>query len=199
MGRISAPKTPLFDHCLDLPRQSAFCMVSDGYLVRRSFDFKLCDTARANRAYADFTAKTNGFKQFLKLCFCTGDRRGEQNLHASDQKNTCRTRFKNQRCLTHLWLFLRSCRRNHKNVHKMTSLSPSGSLPETPLEGENGLLSALGAFLGRQGEFQGPPGPLRERPRDPPGLSGSVRKVSRQRHKTQEMARRLRGPILHHF
>ena len=72
--------------CFKLPRQSAFCMAFGYYFVRRSFGFKDCRAARANGAYADSTTKTNCFKQFFKLCFCAGERRGEQNTHGSGQK-----------------------------------------------------------------------------------------------------------------
>ena len=51
----------------------------------------------------------------------------------------------------------------------MTSQSPSGTLPGTRQEGKIGLLFALGAFQGRQGEFLGRPGPLREAGERPKG------------------------------
>ena len=61
-------------------------MAFDCYFVRLSFDLKDGRAARANGAYADSTTKTNDFKQFFKLCFCAGERRGEQNTHGSDKK-----------------------------------------------------------------------------------------------------------------
>ena len=61
-------------------------MAFDSYFVRLSFGLKVCRAARANGAYADSTTKTDGFKQFLKLCFCAGERRGEQNTHGSGKK-----------------------------------------------------------------------------------------------------------------
>ena len=56
------------------------------YFVRLSFALKDCRAARANGAYADSTTKTNDFKQFFKLCFGAGERRGEQNTHGSGKK-----------------------------------------------------------------------------------------------------------------
>ena len=61
-------------------------MAFDCYFVRLSFGLKDCRAARANGAYADSTTKTNGFEQFFKLCFCAGERRGEQNTHGSGKK-----------------------------------------------------------------------------------------------------------------
>ena len=61
-------------------------MALDCYFVRLSFGLKDGRAARANGAYADSTTKTNGFKQFFKLCFCAGERRGEQNTHGSGKK-----------------------------------------------------------------------------------------------------------------
>ena len=61
-------------------------MAFDCYVVRLSFDLKDGRAARANGAYADSTTKTNGFNQFFKLCFCAGERRGEQNTHGSGKK-----------------------------------------------------------------------------------------------------------------
>ena len=63
-----------------------FVWLFDCYVVRLSFGLKDCRAARANGAYADSTTKTNGFKQFLKLCFCAGERRGAQNTHGSGKK-----------------------------------------------------------------------------------------------------------------
>ena len=84
-GILTLP-TALLGCFLKLPRQSAFCMAFDCYFVRLSFDLKDGRAARANGAYADSTTKTNGFKQFLKLCFCAGERRGAQNTHGSNEK-----------------------------------------------------------------------------------------------------------------
>ena len=56
----------------------------------------------------------------------------------------------------------------------MTSQSPSGTLPGTRQEGKIGLLFALGAFQGRQGEFWGRPGPLREAGERPKGGRGEA-------------------------
>ena len=86
LGGILMLKTALFGCCFKLPRQSAFCMVFDCYFVRLSFDLKDGRAARANGVYADSTTKTNGFNQFFKLCFCAGERRGEQNTHGSGKK-----------------------------------------------------------------------------------------------------------------
>ena len=61
-------------------------MAFDCYFVRLSFRLKDGRAARANGAYADSTTKTNGFNQFFKLCFCAGERRGEQNTHGSGKK-----------------------------------------------------------------------------------------------------------------
>ena len=61
-------------------------MAFDSYFVRLSFGLKVCRAARANGVYADSTTKTNGLKQFLKLCFCAGERRGAQNTHGSGKK-----------------------------------------------------------------------------------------------------------------
>ena len=61
-------------------------MAFDSYFVGLSFGLKVCRAARANDAYADSITKTNGFKQFFKLCFCAGERRGEQNTHGSGKK-----------------------------------------------------------------------------------------------------------------
>ena len=86
LGAISGPQTALFGCFFELPRQNAFCMFFDCYFVRLSFDLKDGRAARANGAYADSTTKTNGFNQFFKLCFCAGERRGEQNTHGSGKK-----------------------------------------------------------------------------------------------------------------
>ena len=95
LGGIFTLKTALFGCFLKLPRQSAFCMAFDCYVVRLSFGLKDCRAARANGAYADSTTKTNGFKQFFKLCFCAGERRGEQNTHGSDKKTHATKALKN--------------------------------------------------------------------------------------------------------
>ena len=86
LGGILTLKTALVGCCFKLPRQSVCCLVFDCYLVRLSFDLKDGRAARANGAYADSTTKTNGFKQFFQLCFCAGERRGEQNTHGSGKK-----------------------------------------------------------------------------------------------------------------
>ena len=95
LGGILTLKTALFGCCFKLPRQSAFCMAFDCYFVRLSFDLKDGRAARANGAYADSTTKTNGFNQFFKLCFCAGERRGEQNTHGSDKKTHATKALKN--------------------------------------------------------------------------------------------------------
>ena len=149
LGGIFTLKTVLLECFVKLPRQSAFCMAVGCYFVRLSFGLKDCRAARANGAYADSTTKTNGFKQFFKLCFCAGERRGEQNTHGSDKKTHATKALKN--CVFwHFWcLFFRSRQPSRKKVPKMTSQSPSGTLPGTRQEGEIGLLVALGAFQGR--------------------------------------------------
>ena len=86
VGRHFDSQNGTFLMFFKLPRQSAFCMACDCYFVQRSFDLKDGRAARANGAYADSTTKTNGFKQFLKLCFCAGERRGAQNTHGSGKK-----------------------------------------------------------------------------------------------------------------
>ena len=88
------PKRLFLNALLELPRQSAFCMVFDCSVVRLSFGLKDCRAARANGAYADSTTKTDGLKQFLKLCFCAGERRGEQNTHGSGKKTHATKAFK---------------------------------------------------------------------------------------------------------
>ena len=124
-------------------------MAFDCYFVRLSFDLKDGRAARANGAYADSTTKTNGFNQFFKLCFCAGERRGEQNTHGSDKK-THATKALKISVFWHFWcLFFRSRQPSRKKVPKMTSQSPSGTLPGTRQEGKIGLLVALGAFQGR--------------------------------------------------
>ena len=69
-------------------------MAFDFYVVRRSFGLKDGRAARANGAYADSTTKNNGLKQFFKLCFCAGERRGEQNTHGSGKRMHAKN-FKN--------------------------------------------------------------------------------------------------------
>ena len=81
-------------------------MAFDCYFVRLSFDLKDGRAARANGAYADFTTKTNGFKQFFKLCFCAGERRGEQNTHGSDKKTHATKALKICVCRYFLALFV---------------------------------------------------------------------------------------------
>ena len=145
-------------------------MAFDCYFVRLSFDLKDGRAARANGAYADSTTKTNGFNQFFKLCFCAGERRGEQNTHGSDKKTHATKALKKLCFLALLVSFFRSRHPNRKKVPKMTSQSPSGTLPGTRLEGKIGLLVALGAFQGRFWTSKGPkwhPKSLKNRPRRP--------------------------------
>ena len=78
-------------------------MAFDSYVVRLSFGLKVCRAARANGAYADSTTKTNGFNQFFKLCFCAGERRGEQNTHGSGKRTHAKS-FKKPVSYTHLTL-----------------------------------------------------------------------------------------------
>ena len=149
LGGILILKTALFRCCFKLPRQNAFCMAFDCYFVRLSFDLKDGRAARANGAYADSTTKTKGFNQFFKLCFCAGERRGEQNTHGSDKKTHATKAFKKLCLLALLVSFFRSRQPSRKKVPKMTSQSPSGTLPGTRQEGKIGLRFALGAFQGR--------------------------------------------------
>ena len=123
-------------------------MAFDCYVVRLSFDLKDGRAARANGAYADSTTKTKGFNQFFKLCFCAGERRGEQNTHGSDKK-THATKLSKTVFWGTLGAFFRSRQPSRKKVPKVTSQSPSGTTPGTRQEGEIGLLVALGAFQGR--------------------------------------------------
>ena len=77
-------------------------MAFDSSFVRLSFGLKVCRAARANGAYADSTTKTHGFKQFLKLSFCAGERRGAQNTHGSGKKTHATNALKN--CVyLHFW------------------------------------------------------------------------------------------------
>ena len=94
LGGILTIKTALFCCFLSFRGRVLFVWLFDCYVVRLSFGLKDCRAARANGAYADSTTKTNDCKQFLKLCFSAGERRGAQNTHGSGKK-THATNFKN--------------------------------------------------------------------------------------------------------
>ena len=65
------------------------------------------------------------------------------------QENACKKSFTNLCLWVLLVPFFRSRQPNRKKVTKMTSQSPSGTLPGTRQEGKIGLRFALGAFQGR--------------------------------------------------
>ena len=154
------------------------------YFVRLSFGLKDCRAARANGAYADSTTKTNGFNQFFKLCFCAGERRGEQNTHGSDKK-THATKALKICVFCHFWCLFRSRHPSRKKVPKMTSQSPSGTLPGTRQEGKIGLLVALGAF---QGRFWTPKGA--KRPPPEARIRGPPRPTSTRKSYTKILVKR---------
>ena len=68
--------------------------------------------------------------------------------------------------------FFRSRQPNRKKVPKMTSQSPSGTLPGTRQEGEIGLLFALGAFQGRFWTPKGGPNGTQNRSKIDLGAQG---------------------------
>ena len=93
--------------------------------------------------------KTDGLLSCLKLCFCAGERRGEQNTHGSDKK-THATKALKMSVYWHFWcLLFVPANPAAKKVPKVTSQSPSGTTPGTRQEGKIGLRFALGAFQGR--------------------------------------------------
>ena len=68
--------------------------------------------------------------------------------------------------------FFRSRQPSRKKVPKMTSQSPSGTLPGTRLEGKIGLLVALGAFQGRFWTPKGGPNGTQNRSKIDLGAQG---------------------------
>ena len=68
--------------------------------------------------------------------------------------------------------FFRSRQPSRKKVPKMTSQSPSGTLPGTRLEGKIGLLVALGAFQGRFWTPKGDPNGTQNRSKIDLGAQG---------------------------
>ena len=68
--------------------------------------------------------------------------------------------------------FFRSRQPNRKKVTKMTSQSPSGTLPGTRQEGKIGLLVALGAFQGRFWTPKGGPNGTQHRSKIDLGAQG---------------------------
>ena len=112
-----------------------FSLAFGQLFVRRSFCLKDVRAPRANGAHADYIVKNNGFKHIFKLCFRAGERRGEQNTHGSGKK-THATKALKICVYWHFWcLFFRSRQPNQNKIHKMTSQSPSGTLPGTLPEG----------------------------------------------------------------
>ena len=75
-----------------------FSLAFGQLFVRLSFCLKDVRAPRANGAHADYIVKTNGFKNIFKLCFCAGERRGEQNTHGNGKKTHAKTAPKNRVC-----------------------------------------------------------------------------------------------------
>ena len=98
--------------------------------------------------------------------------------------------------------FFRSRQPSRKKVPKMTSQSPSGTLPGTRLEGKIGLLVALGAFQGRFWTPKGGPNGTQNRSKIDLGAQGPPKSAQEPPGGPKRPPRRpefeaLRGPQAH--
>ena len=98
--------------------------------------------------------------------------------------------------------FFRSRQPSRKKVPKMTSQSPSGTLPGTRQEGKIGLLVALGAFQGRFWTPKGGPNGTQNRSKIHLGAQGPPKSAQEPPGGPKRPPRRpefeaLRGPQAH--
>ena len=87
-------------------------------------------------------------------------------------ENACNKSLTKMCFLALLVSFFRSRQPSRKKVPKMTSQSPSGTLPGTRQEGKIGLLVALGAFQGRFWTPKGGPNGTQNRSKIDLGAQG---------------------------